>query len=95
MGIQYFPDSFSIASLAVSCTVNTAMMSMTGFVSGDSDVARRGVVDMFSLAGVATGFGSTAGSPGYGVSLDLNQGGVINIVDFVFVASDFRMPAFQ
>ncbi len=46
-------------------------------------------MDIVYLATVGSTFGKTAGSSGYYSAADLNNDGMINIVDLVLVAGSF------
>ena len=83
------------AALGVSCDVNIATGLVSGFVSGNPDVRNVGVVDILDVATVALVYGSAQGSTGYKLSFDLNQDGMINILDLALLASDYGLPVFQ
>jgi hypothetical protein len=82
-------------ALGVSCDVNAVAGSVSGFVSGNPDVRNVGVVDILDVATVALVYGSVQGSTGYGISLDINHDGAINILDLAILASDYSLPVFQ
>lgn len=84
----------SPAWLSVTCTIDTATASVTGFMSGDVDVRHQGVVNIVDLASIAVNLGSTATSSGYDMSLDVNRDGVVNILDVAILASNFFIPVF-
>jgi len=83
------------AALAVELNANGNTSATTGLVSGNPDVRNQGSVNIIDIATAAVFFGSTLGSPGYGVSLDLNRDGVINILDLALMVSDYGLPAFR
>ena len=83
------------AALGVSCDVNIATGLVSGFVSGNPDVRNIGYVGILDVATVALVYGSAQGSTGYRLSFDLNQDGMINILDLALLASDYGLPVFQ
>src|SRR5438445_3646104 len=72
---------------------NTANNSFTGptnfIVRLKGDVTGDCRVDISDLASVGSTFGKQAGSSGFNTNADLNNDGIINIVDLVIVAGTF------
>jgi hypothetical protein len=67
---------------------STALL-FTGKVAGD--VTGDGVVNCSDVAAVRAGFGRRRGQPGYNAAADLNNDGLINVVDLGLVTQ--RLPA--
>jgi len=85
----------SPAALAVGLSVDSNTSAVTGLVCGNPDVRNQGSVNIIDIASAAVFFGSTLGSPGYSLSLDLNRDGVISLLDLALIVSDYGLPAFR
>ena len=80
--------------LATGCTVNTPTGQLACFLSKNPDVNGDRTVDMVDYCMAAYEYGASQGSTRYNPAADLDNNGIIDLVDIAIIGLDYAAPIY-
>jgi PKD repeat protein len=79
---------------AASCTVDVTTGQLSCFVSRDADINGTGQVGIVDFSMAAFDFNAVRGTPRYDPAVDIDNDGMIDIVDLGIIGADYAAPIY-